>query len=115
MVSLMFTDPQLHIMGRAIKEWGPIQQTIKAVEEMSELQKALCKWLNMGVSVRNGALTQEQVNAAIQDELVDVSIMLYQLRQIFPDGDFFKRVDAKLARLNTYLPPQSYEEPGAGG
>lgn len=56
------------IFQRALQEWGETAQTIVAFEEMSELQKELCK--NM-----RGADNIEQ----IAEEIADVQIMLEQM------------------------------------
>jgi Lon protease-like protein len=100
----MFKSEHNAVMDRALKTWGHRQQVIKAVEEMSELSKALCKWLNLDVPVRNGKLDDLNVLMGIQDEIADVTIMLRQLEMIFPDDNLPWRVETKLNRLLTYLP-----------
>lgn len=100
-----FTDEQHAIMTHAIRSWGTHQQVIKAVEEMAELQKNLCKWLNLGVKIRGGSLDAGELNEAIREEMADVHIMLYQLRCIFGDRYLNIYVEDKLRRLKGYMPP----------
>lgn len=71
------------ILKDAVNVFGVERQTQKAIEEMSELTKALTK---------PGTPTQ-----AIQEELVDVQIMLEQLKDMYGwDEDIEQR---KLIRL----------------
>lgn len=104
-----FTQLHQEVMDRAIIVWGERQQVIKAVEEMAELSQALCKWLNLDVQVRGG-VNPGKVLSSIHEELADASIMLSQLRAIFPDPNFYNHVDAKLNRLLTYLPEVSKQD-----
>ena len=57
---------------RAIETFGGYSQMIKATEEMAELQKELCK-----------ALIDQEDRKHILEELIDVEIMLKQLKLIF--------------------------------
>ena len=74
--------------------FGAKKQIVKAVEEMSELQKELCK-------IVFTALPYEEIdNKAIIDELADVEIMCAQLRHIFGISDQVdKRKEFKINRL----------------
>ena len=60
---------------KTVKYYGTESQIIKAIEELSELQKELCKCLLDGKS--------KQDLRPIIDELADVEIMCEQLRHIF--------------------------------
>lgn len=62
------------IYDTAIEHYGAIAQTIKAIEEMSELMKELCK-----------ALALEVDNDHISEEIGDVEIMLEQMKRIYTD------------------------------
>lgn len=62
------------IFDTAIEHYGAIAQTIKAIEEMSELMKELCK-----------ALALEVDNDHIAEEIGDVEIMLEQMKRIYTD------------------------------
>ena len=60
------------IYKRIIEKFGKEAQTIVAIEELSELQKALCKYLRGQDNFEN-----------IVEEIADVKIMLEQLELIF--------------------------------
>lgn len=64
------------VFDEAIEAFGAAKQAVKAVEELSELQKELCKWL-IGESRRE----------SLSEEMADVGIMLDQLGRIFRNGD----------------------------
>ena len=54
------------------EKFGAKNQLIVAIEELSELQKELCKYLRDKTNIRN-----------ISEEMADVEIMLEQLKLIF--------------------------------
>ena len=83
----MTQEREAKILEGAIEKWGATAQVVVAIEELSELQKELCKFLRYG---RCDELT-------MHDEMTDVSIMLNQLSLIF--GDPTDREIAKLERL----------------
>lgn len=60
------------ICAKAVKKFGCVHQENKAVEEMSELIKALLK-------MRDGLISLDE----LIEEMVDVKIMLHQLRLIY--------------------------------
>lgn len=73
----------------ALDTWGEQVQLMKAVEEMSELTKEICK-LSLG----------ETTLDKLADEIADVTIMLEQLRIIFDiNGLVCAHMDAKVKRL----------------
>ena len=57
---------------KLIEKFGAKNQIIVAIEELSELQKELCKYLRDKTNIRN-----------ISEEIADVEIMLEQLKLIF--------------------------------
>ena len=61
-----------NIYRRLIKHFGHKNQIIIAIEELSELQKELCKFLR-----------GDSNNSPIAGEMADVEIMLEQLKLIF--------------------------------
>lgn len=76
----------------AIEKYGSDCQIWKAVEEMAELTKELCKVQNS----RQVGATRE----SIVDEIADVTIMMEQLRLIFNvNDDVQERIDFKVQRL----------------
>lgn len=60
--------PEIEIYREALRRWGPEAQMLMAFEEMSELQKELCK-----------AARGKQNKAEIAEEIADVQIMLGQM------------------------------------
>ena len=80
--------------------FGNTMQCIVAIEEMSELQKELCKYLR-GLQYHDYA----EVLADVREEIADVQIMLDQLKMIFDDGETVEKIiDEKLQRtIDRYL------------
>jgi hypothetical protein len=60
------------IYKHLIDKFGEKAQVIVAIEELSELQKELCKYLRGDAGIRK-----------ISEEMADVEIMLEQLKLIF--------------------------------
>ena len=60
------------IFRSAIETYGEVMQITVAFEEMSELQKELCKYLRGSGSKEN-----------IAEEIADVEIMMEQMKMIF--------------------------------
>ena len=84
-------DPQYEkkTLAAAIDKWGGDAQVIMAFEEMSELQKELCKNFRGKIN-----------EAEIADEIADVEIMLEQLKMIFEVEELTQeRRYFKIARL----------------
>lgn len=76
----------------AIDHYGVDCQIWKAVEEMAELTKELCKVQNS----RQVGATRE----AMVDEIADVTVMMEQLRIIFDvNDDVQERIGFKVHRL----------------
>lgn len=82
------------ILESAIKTWGEEAQIVVAIEEMSELTKALSKYLRYYVAEQGD---HGQIVADIREEMADVGIMLNQLCLIF--GDPTEEEILKLLRL----------------
>lgn len=80
----------IEIMKTAIKTFGPQLQTVVAIEEMSELQKELTKFLR-----GNGKKKH------LTEEVADALIMITQIQIIYGIGDEDVRevMDYKLNRL----------------
>lgn len=77
----------------AITRWGSHNQLVVAIEEMSELQKEICK-----------CFRHEGKKEDLIEEVADVSIMLEQIIFIFDiDDDVKKMVDKKIQRLKGRL------------
>lgn len=92
---------ELETLLEAVRVYGADRQQIKAVEELSELAQALCKYT--GEDIDDAAEAQLLIDH-IAEEMADVEIMLEQLRIILGNH---ARVDAwqheKLARLAVRL------------
>ena len=81
------------ILQEAIDRYGTEAQLMMVLEEMSELQKEICKWFR-GKRDRD----------AIADEVADVEIMLAQLKMIFDiDRKVFDHKEQKVKRLYNRL------------
>ncbi len=78
---------------RAIRTYGAQMQEDIAIEEMSELTKALLKYRRY-ISEPD---KQEDLSDAVREEVADVQIMLEQLRMIY--GDSGDTEEYKLNRL----------------
>lgn len=100
----MTQEREAAILEGAINKWGNTLQITVAIEELSELQKALCKYLRFSGKTSRGHIPpyfDEPLapfdDAVIREEIADVSIMLNQLELIF--GDCTEEEIAKLERL----------------
>lgn len=84
------------ILKAAVAKYGQSAQVDMAIEEMSELTKALCK-------ERRTQLIQGKHAEAVSnivEEIADVAIMLWQLMLMFDcDGEVQRQVDFKTTRL----------------
>ena len=67
---MILTNKQIYTY--LINKFGKKNQIIVSIEELSELQKELCKYLRDKTNIRN-----------ISEEIADVEIMLEQLKLIF--------------------------------
>ena len=84
-------------LAKAIANYGESVQIIVAVEEMSELQKALCKMLR---HKKTGEYTYGELYMSVIEEIADVEIMLEQLKMIFHSEELVGGVKVqKLKRL----------------
>lgn len=63
---------ETEVLQRALDTYGSSMQIVVMMEEMSELQKELCKYLR-------GKCSQ----ASIAEEIADVEIMLEQMKMLF--------------------------------
>lgn len=63
---------ETEVLQRALDTYGSLPQIVMVFEEMSELQKELCKYLRGKYSSAN-----------IAEEIADVEIMLEQMKMLF--------------------------------
>lgn len=79
------------ILKEAINEYGAEMQTLVAIEELSELQKAL---------IKHWRKPSEQTKADIAEEMADVLIMTKQLEMICGNEEAVQKVvTQKINRL----------------
>lgn len=82
-------EERLEVYKEALWMFGQETQLVVALEELSEIQKEVCKALRGFVHP-----------AQLAEEIADATIMLEQLRYIFSIGPAVdKMVDQKIARL----------------
>ena len=99
----------------AIAVYGEVHQITKAMEEMSELSKELCKLLCELEDCRMFGFTMQR-NAELDDhiaeEMADVMIMVTQLEMIFKNtGAVRKWIDIKTNRLAESIRKKGYDFP----
>lgn len=81
------------VLQRALDTYGSVLQIVVMMEEMSELQKELCKYLRGKCSQAN-----------IAEEIADVEIMLEQMKMLFCCADDVRDVRRrKVERLKVRL------------
>lgn len=93
------------IITRAIDTYGCEAQLKMAIEEMSELTKAICKLWR--------ADTEEEFERLLEDvteETADVQIMIYQLDAMLGADKVGAKIDEKLKRLEARLNAKEKEE-----
>lgn len=79
--------------------YGRNLQTTKALEELAELQQAICK-LNLAIMQNKGFEKEIQLKDNVKEEIADVVIMINQLLYLFDidEGDIASLIDFKLDR-----------------
>lgn len=100
---MVLTQTQNETMSRALWRYGPAQQEVKTIEELAELQRALCRAMN---TAHTGGMDDFlKAMDHVFEEIADVEIMLEQIMMIFDDArhevDRWKQ--QKLARLKGQL------------
>ena len=76
-----------------LNAWGEKAQIMMCVEEMSELTKALCKYLRFK---KHGI--DDELDYNIKEEIADVYNMINQLKMIFGEDEIEKIADMKIER-----------------
>ena len=84
----MTTEREAKILEGAIAKYGSFMQINIAIEEMSELTKAL---------IKDRRYCTDETMQAVKEEMADVGIMLNQLALIY--GDCSEEEIVKLERL----------------
>jgi len=80
------------VLQKAINTYGVTSQENMAIEEMSELTKAILKHRRAF-----GAAEKRAANENVVEEIADVQIMLDQMRMIY--GDTSEQEEFKVKRL----------------
>ncbi len=91
---MKFTEEQKGIMLNALKKYGVDAQDDIAIEEMSELTKAI---------IKNRRYKTFATLESIYEELADVYIMLEQIMMSLDKDRVQNYVNSKLERLNERL------------
>jgi len=91
-----------YLYAKAIEEWGDTFQLFMLMEEMGELSTGVSQFVRGRVE-----------SSAVLDEIVDVEIMLDQLKVIMghTDADVHRQKEAKLQRLAQRLDVEYYGRP----
>ncbi len=93
MTEILKADENQALLIKTVEQFGIVNQNLKAIEELSELIRALSR------SVYGGG--PEPVLENIAEEMADVYIMLEQLQMIFGNQDKVKQqMKEKLNRLD---------------
>jgi recombinational DNA repair protein (RecF pathway) len=82
----------------ALARFGIEPQLIKCTEELSELQKELCK-LILDVKIKNGSYVFPKNLEQIQAEIVDVELMIGQIKHAFQITEIIESLKMKKADL----------------
>lgn len=93
-------------LKQAISTYGMQKQTLKAIEELSELSQALCKGLQPFVDDEQIIVFEklEDNYQNIFEEIADVTIMLDQCKLIFEcESEVQNWIDKKIERLEQRL------------
>lgn len=87
------------VYEEALSKWGGHNQLVVAIEEMSELQKEICKYFR-----------KEWNDQDLIEEVADVSIMLEQIILMFDiEDDVQKVIQEKIHRLKRRLGGETLE------
>lgn len=82
-------EERAKVYADALNTFGPALQLVVALEELSEVQKEICKVMRGGGSLLH-----------LAEEVADATIMLEQVRQLFDiNGEVCKAMDGKVLRL----------------
>ena len=93
-------DSRMAVYNKALSKWGEANQSVVAIEELSECQKEICKQLRGTGNMENMA-----------EEIADSIIMLEQLQMIFSISNLVAQyMDAKIERLDSRIGEDSNDE-----
>lgn len=82
-------EERAQVYAQAIDTFGASVQMVVAIEELSEIQKEICKALRGQVNLPH-----------LAEEIADATIMLEQIRMLYDiNGEVCDMMDAKVKRL----------------
>jgi hypothetical protein len=82
-------DERVKIYADAAETFGKFNQLVVAIEELSEVQKELCKALRCEIHLGH-----------LAEEVADATIMLEQVRELFGiNEEVCRAMDSKMLRL----------------
>lgn len=79
----MTNEMETKIYEALVDRYGASTQIVVAIEELAELQQALCKWLRSIYCADQGP--RRELMEHIREEIADASIMLNQMELMFGD------------------------------
>lgn len=86
-------EQRVQVYTKALSHFGKANQLVVALEELSEAQKEICKFLR-GLGDRDH----------LAEEIADATIVLEQMRYIFGVNDLVcEKMDEKIQRLDDNL------------
>lgn len=86
-------DERLEVYTKALETYGEMIQMVVALEELSECQKEICKFMRGFGNAGN-----------LAEEIADATIMLEQMRYIFGVNELVcQKMDEKIIRLDNRL------------
>ena len=86
--NIAFSEKMVGACRDAIDVWSATHQTAKAIEEYSEVTKALARALQFNPDLEN-----------IQEEIADCFIVSLQMALMYGSKEVFDQLDLKLSRL----------------
>ena len=87
----MTVEKKYEIARAAVEKYGRVNQVLKAIEELAELQRALARDLPLDAP--------EEAEVNVCEEIADVEIMLSQLWMFYDTAEIQEWKDSKLERL----------------
>lgn len=92
-MNIISYEKRLQTYTNALIQFGKANQLIVALEELSEVQKEICKVMRGQTSLDH-----------LAEEIADATIMLEQVREIFSINDLVcEKMDEKIIRLDGKL------------
>ena len=100
-MNIISYEKRLQTYTNALIQFGKANQLIVALEELSEVQKEICKVMRGQTSLDH-----------LAEEIADATIMLEQVREIFSINDLVcEKMDEKIIRLDSKLRGDANVEP----